>query len=189
MSKRLIETEISYLDIHESLFTNPTQKQDLVLIDRPPIVVFGKEVRQNRRVGFFSDESEGYRYSGKLMKSQPLPDWMRDMMSEVNRLLNAGFNGVLVNHYVDGSDYIGAHSDDERGLGVGGIVAGLSFGAERKFRIRNKDSKKIVMDIPTKEGSLIVMGGGFQKEFTHEIPVQKRVSGERWSFTFRKHDM
>ena len=31
------------------------------------------------------------------------------------------------------------------------------------------------------------MAGNFQKEFTHEIPIQKKVSDERISFTFRKH--
>jgi len=31
------------------------------------------------------------------------------------------------------------------------------------------------------------MSGNFQKEFTHEIPIEKRVKGERYSFTFRQH--
>ena len=32
------------------------------------------------------------------------------------------------------------------------------------------------------------MVGDFQKEFTHEIPVEKKVTMERYSFTFRKHE-
>lgn len=185
---RVLSTEASYLDIHEPLFTNPAQKQDLRLVERPPVTVFGKEARQNRNVGFFSDVSPGYRYSGRTMEAQPLPDWMREMMTKVNELLDTDFNGVLVNHYVNGSDYIGAHSDDETGLARGGVVASLSFGVERTFRIRTKETKKIAIDVPTKGGCLIVMGGNFQKEFTHEIPVQKKVEGERWSFTFRRHN-
>ena len=31
------------------------------------------------------------------------------------------------------------------------------------------------------------MKGEFQKEFTHEIPVQKKVKNCRYSLTFRKH--
>jgi len=31
------------------------------------------------------------------------------------------------------------------------------------------------------------MGGDFQKEFLHEIPVQKKIKEPRFSFTFRKH--
>ena len=36
-------------------------------------------------------------------------------------------------------------------------------------------------------GDILHMGGDFQKEFTHEIPVQKRITGSRISFTFRYH--
>jgi len=31
------------------------------------------------------------------------------------------------------------------------------------------------------------MGGNFQKEFTHEIPVEKKIKEVRYSLTFRKH--
>jgi len=31
------------------------------------------------------------------------------------------------------------------------------------------------------------MVGNFQKEFTHEIPIEKKVKGTRFSFTFRRH--
>ena len=35
--------------------------------------------------------------------------------------------------------------------------------------------------------SMLQMGGDFQKEFTHEIPIEKKVKEPRISFTFRKH--
>ena len=31
------------------------------------------------------------------------------------------------------------------------------------------------------------MAGNFQKEFTHEIPIEKKVKEVRYSFTFRTH--
>ena len=31
------------------------------------------------------------------------------------------------------------------------------------------------------------MGGNFQKEFTHEIPIEKKVLDTRYSLTFRRH--
>jgi len=43
------------------------------------------------------------------------------------------------------------------------------------------------MDIPTTSKEIWIMGGDFQKEFTHEVPVEKRVKDKRISFTFRKH--
>ena len=42
------------------------------------------------------------------------------------------------------------------------------------------------MDIPTTYDSIIHMGGDFQKEFTHGIPVEKKVKGFD-SPTFRSH--
>lgn len=120
------------------------------------------------------------------LSSAPL---LQHLLPGVNQSLGTHFNGILVNHYINGEKYIGAHSDDERGLDKGGrnMVAGIAFGAIRKFRIRNKQTKAIVLDYPHTPGTLIVMEGDFQKEFTHEIPIEKKVKEERISVTFRHH--
>jgi alkylated DNA repair dioxygenase AlkB len=152
----------------------------------PMIMLYGKQVHQRRWVGFFSDESEGYRYSRTIAKSQPLTPELRNLLDFVNGLLAAEFNGILVNFYETGADYISKHSDDEKGLDpVIGVVS-MSLGAERTFRIRDKESNEIVLDIPTREDELLQMAGDFQRVFTHEIPKQMNV-GARLSFTFRKH--
>ncbi len=44
-----------------------------------------------------------------------------------------------------------------------------------------------MFDFPTDNYQVIAMKGDFQKEFTHEVPVEKKVTNERYSFTFRKH--
>jgi len=129
----------------------------------------------------------GYRYSGQLAKSIPLTPNIEVLLNYINSGLSSDFNGILVNKYADGNDYISKHSDDEKGLSQDGVVA-LSYGAVRKFRIRNKQTGDIVSDIPTNQGELLIMGGDFQKEFTHEIPIEKKVNQTRYSFTFRKHN-
>jgi alkylated DNA repair dioxygenase AlkB len=43
------------------------------------------------------------------------------------------------------------------------------------------------LDVPTNSGEMLIMGGDFQKEFTHEIPIEKKIKHPRISFTFRKH--
>ena len=156
-----------------------------LLEDRPEIIVFDKVCKQQRCVGFFSDKSIGYKYSNKLMASKALTPNMSELLLTVNTLLHTEFNGMLVNTYKDGSDYIGAHSDSEIGI-ENGVVA-LSFGAERNFRIRSKMDKKILHEEITTDGSILVMGGVFQKIYTHEIPVQKKIKESRTSITFRKH--
>ena len=111
---------------------------------------------------------------------------LQKIMDIVNNLFNVNFNGILINRYKDGKYTIGRHSDEEKHLSSIGVLA-ISYGAVRKFRIKDKKTKKIVIDVPTKSLHAIHMAGNFQKEFTHEIPAEKRINEIRYSFTFREH--
>jgi alkylated DNA repair dioxygenase AlkB len=156
------------------------------LVPRPEFILYDKVCHQNRNLAFFSNTSSGYKYSTYLAKSIPLTPSLEKLLELVNTYHHTEFNGILVNEYVNGADYIGPHSDEERCLDKIGVVA-VSYGASRLFRIRDKKTKKIVLDLYTDSGQFIQMGGKFQKEFTHEIPIQKKIQGTRFSFTFRKH--
>ena len=156
------------------------------LLEQPEIIVYGKPCRQHRNIGFFSDESIGYNYSKKLMASKPLSSCLSELLATINTMLGTKFNGILVNKYMDGTDYIGAHSDDETGLDGLGVVS-ISYGAERTFRIRNKNDRSIVCDEVTTHCGILHMGGNFQRLYTHEIPIQKKIKEPRISFSFRKH--
>ena len=160
-----------------------------LLAIQPEIIVFGKVCKQQRNVGFFSDQSAGYNYSRQIMKSQPLGAEMAELLRIINEMFGADFNGILANEYPNGDKYISAHSDDESGLNSKIGVVSISYGAERNFRIRNKTDKSIVCDEPTTHCGILVMGGEqFQRLYTHEIPVQKKIKESRISITFRKHN-
>lgn len=190
--KRVFENSDQTAFIDKCVFSNHALLEQCVLEvepmleERPEIIVFDKICKQQRFVGFFSDKSIGYKYSNRLMASKPLSSNMTELLLTINEMLGTEFNGMLVNKYVNGNDYIGAHSDSEIGVDDKGVVA-LSYGAERIFRIRSKKDKKIVHEEPTTNGSLMHMGGIFQKIYTHEIPVQKKIKNARISITFRKH--
>jgi len=188
---KLIETKTSYLSTYpfpvEILVVQCLKEIDGKLLVNPHITVFGKPAIQHRSIGFFSNISIGYKYSGQLAKSILLTPSLDILLKRVNDFMKADFNGILVNKYGDGTDYIGDHSDDESNLDLIGVVS-ISYGAVRKFRIRDKVTKKIVMDIPTTSDQILHMGGDFQKEFTHGIPIEKKVKDIRYSFTFRKHN-
>ena len=47
----------------------------------------------------------------------------------------------------------------------------------------------IIADVPHRAGDLLLMVTDFQSEFTHEIPVQKKVTEYRISLTFRKDQL
>jgi alkylated DNA repair dioxygenase AlkB len=191
MAEFLIQTKNSLLTVKKfkdiELITDCVSDISDKLLKNPQIIVYGKVCYQHRSIGFFSNDSIGYHYSNQLAKSQPLTDNLQNLLNQVNGLYQTDFNGILINKYENGSDYISAHSDDEKDLSDIGVVS-LSYGETRKFRIRDKITKKIVKDIPLIEGEIVRMGGKFQQEFTHEIPVEKKINGIRYSFTFRKHN-
>ena len=170
--------------------------QPVFTYEEPPIVVFGKQGKQHRDVSFYSDESRGYAYSGQFMPSLPLANApiIQQLLPAVNKSLGTNFNGVLVNRYRDGTKYLSAHADDERGLDRHNkTVAGLAYGATRIFQITNKKTGEVIANIPHHSGMLIVMDGEFQKQFKHSIPIvpgkkaDKLAVGERISVTFRYH--
>lgn len=154
---------------------------------RPEMKIYGRTVHENRNIGFFSNESIGYSYSGKIENSIPLNKYLIKILESINNYFESNYNGILVNKYVDGNDYIGKHSDNENGLDESVGVIAISFGAERIFRIRDKTNGKIVIDISTETYPIIQMKGNFQKDYTHEIPKQKKIKDARYSLTFRKH--
>ena len=158
---RQIVTEKSYLAIYsipdvEEILDKCVEDIEGKLLKNPAIVVFGKPGIQHRSIGFFSNESEGYHYSGQLAPSQPVPPNLSVLLSSVNKIFCAKFNGILVNRYENGEDSIGAHSDDERFLDPAGVVC-VSWGESRTFRIRNKQTKQIEKDICTESGKIMIM--------------------------------
>lgn len=151
------------------------------------IIVFGNVCHQHRSVGFYSDTSKGYNYSSSKTLAKKMHPCLRELLIYINDKFDYNYNGILINKYDGGEDNIGKHSDDENGLDSRVGVIAISYGAVRKFRIRNKMTGKIEIDVPTDPNKIIQMAGDFQKEFTHEIPVEKKVKGVRYSFTFRRH--
>lgn len=188
----LIKTETSEMTFHdmidlEGLIKDVIDEIQPRLIKNPKIVMYGKVCYQKRSLCFYSDESKGYKYSKQTAKSNGLQNTkMNQLLKIVNEKMGVEYNGILINHYKDGCDVIGAHSDDADVIDNTDIST-LSYGATRNFRIRNKGDKKIVSNVNTEHCGIIRMFGNFQKEFTHEIPQQKKIKNERYSFSFRLH--
>ncbi len=152
---RLIKYNYNNIDIiNESI-----KYVDSLLIIKPIITIYGKNCEQKRDVGFFSNVSTGYNYSNKVMQSQPLNNSLTFLLNNINEIFKSNYNGILVNKYENGLNYIGAHSDNEKNLDLTDGVATLSicFGKERLFRIRDKNNKKIVFETKTTNNSILVM--------------------------------
>lgn len=136
-----------------------------------------------------------------LTATQKQLDWIKVLFERVEKFCKKKglknedgtdlvFKRVLCQLYRDGKDHIGYHNDKVHGTGkpLPGYVAGLSFGDERKFRLRKlNETKGWDFEKMLESGSLIVMKPGCQERFKHSIIKVggKKEPGPRVSMTFR----
>ena len=110
----LVKTDKSFLNIlsyknHKEVIDRCIEEVKDCLDIKPTIKFMGKIVHQQRDVGFFSNETHGYYYSGKLAESKPLKSNLVELLKIVNTQFGASYNGILVNRYNDGNNYISYH--------------------------------------------------------------------------------
>ena len=105
------------------------------------------------------------------------------MRRDVERVVGAPFNAVLINLYADGSEVSDWHADDDPRLGKDFDVPSLSLGAARPFRVRRRgDINETTVTLG--HGSLLVMKGAFQREYEHSLP-RVTDAGVRINLTWR----
>ena len=95
------------------------------------------------------------------------------------------FNSVLLNRYRTGKDSVNWHADDKPGFGERPVIASVSFGGTRAFQLRHKERKELKASVELTHGSLLVMRGGTQANWVHQVPKTTRPVEERLNLTFR----
>ncbi|HSN23761.1 MAG TPA: alpha-ketoglutarate-dependent dioxygenase AlkB, partial [Methylomicrobium sp.] len=139
-----------------------------------------------RLMCWYGDDDAVYHYSG--VKHEPLP-WTA-ALSTVRIRIEAfiggcTFNSVLANLYRDGRDSMGCHADDEKELGINPVIASLSLGDERMFRLHHK-MRRSHLDITLGHGDLLIMAGALQHHWLHALPKTRKVKNPRINLTFRR---
>jgi alkylated DNA repair dioxygenase AlkB len=147
--------------------------------------VAGRQFTLPRLQTWHADPGIVYSYSNNLLQTRPWTPLLYAIRAKIEDRLNDRFNSVLVNLYRNGEDYVGWHADNEPELGDRPFIASLTFGAERQFAFRHKQSFE-QGQVLLRSGSLLVMQPDFQHHWLHSIPMQKNVSRERINLTFRK---
>ena len=151
------------------------------------IKFYGKESLVPRLESWHGDEGMSYTYSGIKMDAKP---WTKNLLlikESIEPIANTTFNSVLINYYRDGKDRVAWHSDDEKELGKNPVIASVSLGAERKFKLRHKKYKdnQLQHEVFLQSGSLLLMSGSTQHYWLHEIPRTAKPIGPRINLTFR----
>jgi alkylated DNA repair dioxygenase AlkB len=148
-----------------------------------PIRMFGKEHEQPRETSWHGPGP--YTYSGLTLEPEPWTDELLAVRERILQITGLELSSVLVNHYRDGQDRMGWHADDEPELGEDPIVASLSLGATRRFRLKHKERKKETHSLELDGGSLLVMNGATQRHWLHSVPPTKKPVGPRINLTWR----
>lgn len=186
----LPDAEVTY---HPALFSHVESEHYLRTLTKHiewhqnRIKFYGKESLVPRLEAWYGDEGKSYKYSRITMHPRPWTPELLTIKERIESTCDTTFNSVLLNRYRDGSDRVAWHSDDEKELGPNPVIASVSFGAERKFKLRHKGYKQNGHEgeITLGHGSLLLMKGETQHNWRHEIPRTSRTIGPRLNLTFR----
>lgn len=151
------------------------------------IQVWGKAHAQPRLVAWHGDSGTAYGYSGITLQASDWSTTLRRIKKEIESATGYRFNSVLLNLYRDQHDHVSWHSDDEPELGQNPVIASLSLGATRTFKLKYKSSAaQKVLSFELGSGSLLLMAGATQHHWKHCIARQSRASAARINLTFRQ---
>jgi alkylated DNA repair dioxygenase AlkB len=147
-------------------------------------VIFGKRIITKRKVAWYGDQNFEYTYSNTTKLALPWTKELLELKTVTENKTGEKFNSCLLNLYHNGDEGMAWHSDAETTLKKNGAIGSLSFGAERKFSFRHKQTKETV-SILLEHGSLLVMKGPCQTNWLHRLPPTKLITKPRVNLTFR----
>jgi len=147
-------------------------------------IIFGKHFITKRKVAWYGDSNYSYTYSNTTKQALIWTPELLELKKRVEEVSATSFNSCLLNLYHTGEEGMAWHSDDEKALAKDTAIASLSFGAERKFAFKHKETKETVSMI-LEQGSLLVMKGNTQTNWLHRLPPTKKIKSPRVNLTFR----
>lgn len=147
-------------------------------------IIFGKHLLTKRKVAWHGDKPFEYTYSNTTKLALPWTDELLELKNLIELSTGEQFNSCLLNLYHSGEEGMAWHSDGEADLKKNGAIASLSFGAERKFAFKHKQTKETVA-ITLAHGSLLIMKGTTQTHWLHRLPPTKKIQKPRINLTFR----
>ncbi len=147
-------------------------------------VIFGKRIITKRKVAWYGDRPFEYTYSNTTKSALPWTKELLELKAMVEERVGEKFNSCLLNLYHSGDEGMAWHSDNEKDLKKNGAIGSLSFGAERKFAFKHKETKETV-SLCLEHGSLLVMRDATQMHWLHRLPPSKLIVKPRINLTFR----
>jgi alkylated DNA repair dioxygenase AlkB len=147
-------------------------------------IIYGKLIITKRKVGWYGDHDYEYTYSNTTKKALPWTKELLELKAIIEKQTGEQFNSCLLNLYHNGDEGMAWHSDAEKDLKKNGAIGSLSFGAERKFDFKHKQTQEKA-SVVLEHGSLLVMKDTTQTYWLHRLPPTKTIRRPRVNLTFR----
>lgn len=147
-------------------------------------VIFGKKIYTKRAVAWYGDLAFEYTYSNNSKYALPWTNELLELKKLIEKISGETYNSCLLNLYHNGNEGMAWHSDGETDLKKDGAIGSVSFGAERKFSFKHKQTKDKV-ELVLEHGSLLVMKDTTQTYWWHRLPPTKKILTPRVNLTFR----
>ena len=142
---------------------------------------------QSRETLYFADPRCDFVYVGLHLRPRRWPVAIARVRSRVAEAVGASsdlLSGCLLNNYRASEGSIPWHWDEVRAHGEKKVIATLSLGGRRIFRMRRRGLSTPPMELELEPGSVLVMAGRTQEVFEHELPLRSE-DPHRISLTFR----
>lgn len=150
------------------------------------IRMWDKQYLQPRLSAWYGDAGARYTYSGTTFEPHAWNATLLRIKEDIETLSGHRFNSVLCNLYRSEQDSVSWHSDNEAEFGDKPVIASLSLGETRIFKLRHKrrkEQKRIALELT--DGSLLLMAGETQKHWQHAVEKERYPCGPRINLTFR----
>ena len=139
--------------------------------------MYDKTVTAPRMVAWYDDKEE----------SQDWPVELLEIRKRIEAETQLKFSRVLLNLYRDGKDNVAWHSDKTKSSNKNMVIASVTFGETRVFRLRHKFRKDIPqVEIPLYHGSFLLMSGTTNSFWEHQVPKTAKPVLPRINLTFRQ---
>lgn len=147
-------------------------------------VIYGKHYITKRKVAWYGDKPFSYSYSNVTKHALPWTQELQSLKELAEKISGEAYNSCLLNLYHKGDEGMAWHSDGEKMLKKNGAIASLSFGAERIFSFKHKESGQKI-SLVLENGSLLIMKGTTQTHWLHRLPPTTKIKRPRVNLTFR----
>ncbi len=180
----------SYVEYYESLF-DKTQAdallEQLLSDDFPWERQAIRGVLTRRANAWFANDSRFvYRYTGQTWSPHQFTPAISEICDRLEELCHCGLNCALGALYPDGQAAVGWHDDNDFPSLPDTPIATVSFGSERRFKVRRKTDHEVVAQYDVTHGSVLIMGGALQRHYDHAIQKTSKKVGPRVNLSYRK---